>query len=215
MAMLARNGNKIIVVIYTNDNKGSFDLEMTSERLARIRKAEQEAAMEAVAGLFRQEQLHGKVPAASQLHHLPHLAGLPGHHQVLQPVAADDLFRHGSAPPSCRPTPPAEPTYLPMYTTGAARRPDEHQVDRVTAAGGGAMNDQSVSVAPRPAAEQIGEILASFDFAKAERVMRFLGLALPDGRVATGAAEIGRCSLRAASGARAGRPTRRGSRGRP
>jgi LmbE family N-acetylglucosaminyl deacetylase len=48
MAMLARNGNKIIVVIYTNDNKGSFDLEMTSERLARIRKAEQEAAMEVI-----------------------------------------------------------------------------------------------------------------------------------------------------------------------
>jgi LmbE family N-acetylglucosaminyl deacetylase len=48
MAMLARNGNKIIVVIYTNDNKGSFDLEMTSERLARIRKAEQEAAMELI-----------------------------------------------------------------------------------------------------------------------------------------------------------------------
>src|SRR5262249_31337350 len=48
MSMLARNGNKIIVVIYTNDNKGSFDLEMTSERLARIRKAEQEAAMEVI-----------------------------------------------------------------------------------------------------------------------------------------------------------------------
>jgi LmbE family N-acetylglucosaminyl deacetylase len=48
MAMLARGGNKIIIVVYTNDNKGSFDLEMTSERLARIRKAEQEAAMEAI-----------------------------------------------------------------------------------------------------------------------------------------------------------------------
>src|SRR5262247_701865 len=48
LAMLARNGNKIIVVIYTNDNKGSFDLEMTSERLARIRKAEQEAAMDVI-----------------------------------------------------------------------------------------------------------------------------------------------------------------------
>src|SRR5262245_45880047 len=48
LAMLARNGNRIIVVVYTNDNKGSFDLEMTSERLARIRKAEQEAAMEAI-----------------------------------------------------------------------------------------------------------------------------------------------------------------------
>lgn len=45
LALLARNGNKILIVIYTNDNKGSFDLEMTSERLARIRKAEEEAAM--------------------------------------------------------------------------------------------------------------------------------------------------------------------------
>ncbi len=45
LALLARNQNKIIIVIYTNDNKGSFDLEMTSERLARIRKAEEEAAM--------------------------------------------------------------------------------------------------------------------------------------------------------------------------
>ena len=36
LALLAKNGNKIIIVIYTNDNKGSFDLEMTSERLARI-----------------------------------------------------------------------------------------------------------------------------------------------------------------------------------
>lgn len=44
LALLARNGNKIIIVIYTNDNKGSFDLEMTSERLARIRKAEEEAS---------------------------------------------------------------------------------------------------------------------------------------------------------------------------
>lgn len=46
LARMARNGNRIIIVIYTNDNKGSFDLEMTSERLARIRKAEEEAAME-------------------------------------------------------------------------------------------------------------------------------------------------------------------------
>src|SRR5258705_6910106 len=46
LALLAKNGNKIIIVIYTNDNKGSFDLEMTSKRLARIRKAEEEAAME-------------------------------------------------------------------------------------------------------------------------------------------------------------------------
>ena len=46
LALLAKTGNKIIIVIYTNDNKGSFDLEMTSERLARIRKAEEEAAMD-------------------------------------------------------------------------------------------------------------------------------------------------------------------------
>ena len=45
LALLARNQNKIIIVVYTNDNKGSYDLEMTSERLARIRKAEQEEAM--------------------------------------------------------------------------------------------------------------------------------------------------------------------------
>ncbi len=45
LALLARNGNKIYIIIYTNDNKGSFDLEMTSERLARIRKAEEESAM--------------------------------------------------------------------------------------------------------------------------------------------------------------------------
>lgn len=44
MSILAKNGNKIVLVIYTNDNKGSLDLEMTSERLARIRRAEEEEA---------------------------------------------------------------------------------------------------------------------------------------------------------------------------
>lgn len=44
MALLASNRNKVIIAIYTNDNKGSYDREMTSERLARIRKAEEEAA---------------------------------------------------------------------------------------------------------------------------------------------------------------------------
>jgi len=44
MALLAKNGNNVIIVIYTNDDAGSKDLEMTSERLARIRKAEEEAA---------------------------------------------------------------------------------------------------------------------------------------------------------------------------
>jgi len=46
MALLARNKNRVFVVIYTNDNKGSYDQEMASERLARIRKAEEEASCE-------------------------------------------------------------------------------------------------------------------------------------------------------------------------
>lgn len=50
MALLAANGNRVIIVIYTNDNKGSYDQEMSSERLARIRKAEEEAAC-AVVGI--------------------------------------------------------------------------------------------------------------------------------------------------------------------
>lgn len=44
LGLLAAQGNRIIIAIYTNDNKGSYDQEMTSERLARIRKAEEEAA---------------------------------------------------------------------------------------------------------------------------------------------------------------------------
>jgi LmbE family N-acetylglucosaminyl deacetylase len=36
--------NKVHIVLYTNDDKGSNDPEMTSERLARIRKAEEEEA---------------------------------------------------------------------------------------------------------------------------------------------------------------------------
>jgi len=44
IALLNRNGNKIYVALYTNDDKGSYDPEMTSQRLARIRKAEEEAA---------------------------------------------------------------------------------------------------------------------------------------------------------------------------
>jgi len=44
LALLAKNGNRIKVVIYTNDNKGSLDMEMTRERLARIRRAEEEKA---------------------------------------------------------------------------------------------------------------------------------------------------------------------------
>ena len=53
LGLLAANGNRVIIAIYTNDNKGSFDQEMTSERLARIRKAEEEAAC-AVLGVPRE-----------------------------------------------------------------------------------------------------------------------------------------------------------------
>ena len=49
IALLNKNHNKVIVVLYTNDDKGSYDLEMSSVRLARIRKSEEEAA-EAVLG---------------------------------------------------------------------------------------------------------------------------------------------------------------------
>jgi LmbE family N-acetylglucosaminyl deacetylase len=48
MALFAKNGNDVRVALYTNDDKGSFDLEMDSQRLARIRKAEEEAAVEAL-----------------------------------------------------------------------------------------------------------------------------------------------------------------------
>jgi len=37
-----KKNNKIYIVIYTNDDKGSYDPEMTSERLARIRMHEEE-----------------------------------------------------------------------------------------------------------------------------------------------------------------------------
>ena len=44
LAQLAKKQNKIYIVIYTNDDKGSYDPEMTSERLARIRMQEEEEA---------------------------------------------------------------------------------------------------------------------------------------------------------------------------
>lgn len=45
LSLLKANGNKIIMVWYTTGNKGSRDLEMTSERLAQIRKIETEKAL--------------------------------------------------------------------------------------------------------------------------------------------------------------------------
>lgn len=44
IALLNQHHNKVIVVLYTNDDKGSYDLTMSSVRLARIRKREEEAA---------------------------------------------------------------------------------------------------------------------------------------------------------------------------
>lgn len=44
--ILTDNGNNVQIVVFTNDDKGSLDLEMTSERLARIRRAEEEKACE-------------------------------------------------------------------------------------------------------------------------------------------------------------------------
>jgi LmbE family N-acetylglucosaminyl deacetylase len=44
MAKLVKNGNKVYVVLYTTGNKGSRDLDMTSERLAQIRRQEDLAA---------------------------------------------------------------------------------------------------------------------------------------------------------------------------
>src|SRR5437667_12889081 len=56
LALLAKNKNRVVIVIYTNDNKGSYDQDMTSERLARIRKAEEEASC-AVLGIPRENIL--------------------------------------------------------------------------------------------------------------------------------------------------------------
>src|SRR4029077_5314878 len=44
LALLAKGGNRIHIVIYTNDDKGSYDPEMTSEHLASIRMHEEEEA---------------------------------------------------------------------------------------------------------------------------------------------------------------------------
>jgi LmbE family N-acetylglucosaminyl deacetylase len=44
LALLAKNGNRVRIVIYTNDDKGSYDPEMTSGRLAGIRMHEEEDA---------------------------------------------------------------------------------------------------------------------------------------------------------------------------
>ena len=42
IALLNRNHNRVYIEVYTNDDKGSYDPEMSSQRLARIRKHEEE-----------------------------------------------------------------------------------------------------------------------------------------------------------------------------
>lgn len=44
LALLSKNQNNIQIIIYTNDNKGSKDLMMTREKLAQIRRTEEEEA---------------------------------------------------------------------------------------------------------------------------------------------------------------------------
>jgi LmbE family N-acetylglucosaminyl deacetylase len=44
LSILAKQHNSIHIFLYTNDDKGSYDPDMTSQRLARIRSAEEEAA---------------------------------------------------------------------------------------------------------------------------------------------------------------------------
>lgn len=44
MATLVKNGNTVYIVLFTNGDKGTHDMEMTSERLAGIRKQEDIAA---------------------------------------------------------------------------------------------------------------------------------------------------------------------------
>ncbi len=44
IALLNRNHNKVYIVVYTNDDKGSYDPDMNSQRLAHIRRTEQEAS---------------------------------------------------------------------------------------------------------------------------------------------------------------------------
>src|SRR3984957_417864 len=48
LALLARAQNNIHIFIYTNDDKGSYDPDMTGEHLAAIRKVEEENSCKAL-----------------------------------------------------------------------------------------------------------------------------------------------------------------------
>jgi len=56
IALLNRNHNKLYIAVYTNDDKGSYDPDMNSQRLAQIRRAEQEAS-EAMLGTTKENIL--------------------------------------------------------------------------------------------------------------------------------------------------------------
>src|SRR2546423_4663075 len=44
IALLNRNHNRVYIAIYTNDDKGSYDPDMNSQKLAGIRRAEEEVS---------------------------------------------------------------------------------------------------------------------------------------------------------------------------
>ena len=56
LALLARQHNNIHIVLYTNDDKGSYDPDMTSQRLAQIRGAEEEEACRVIG--ISKENIH-------------------------------------------------------------------------------------------------------------------------------------------------------------
>ncbi len=57
MALLKKHGNRVILVTYTNGNKGSQDPEMTSDRLAKIRLGESVAGLKHL-GIPREDYIN-------------------------------------------------------------------------------------------------------------------------------------------------------------
>src|SRR2546429_143959 len=66
IALLNRNQNKLYIVIYTNDDKGSYDPEMTSQHLAQIRKAEEEVS-EGLLGTPQETNYYVNIDAVADL----------------------------------------------------------------------------------------------------------------------------------------------------
>lgn len=90
MALLAKNGNLVKVLIYTNDDKGSKDPAMTSERLATIRKAEEEKAC-AILGIPAENIIWLGHPDG-MLEYVPARALCKQTVQVIRKVKPDALF---------------------------------------------------------------------------------------------------------------------------